>query len=163
MSFMLFEAAHYHCNKWHQLLRSNMVEDIHIMQYSKKGGYRNHCLLSGGQIRCRMYSGAAEAIHGFAKNVLAFFGNSIPFALFHVLATTVGILPFLFLPIPFMAAWLVLVLGIRIATSAASRQNPILNLLLMPLQQVVLVFFFFKAVLLRSGKAYHWKGRPVQN
>ena len=160
--FMLFDAKTYRERQPHQTFRSNKVEDISIAQYFKKNGIRIACLAGNPSISCRMYSSFSDAVNGFSKNVIMFFGNSGILAILFWLITTLGFIPVLIaLPTKLIFIYLLMLVSIRILISVVSYQNPLKNLLLAIPQQVVLSIFILKALLNKSKKAYQWKGRTI--
>ncbi|WP_321996779.1 glycosyltransferase family 2 protein [Draconibacterium orientale] len=160
--FMLFDAKTYRETQPHQTFRSNKVEDISIAQYFKKNGIRIACLAGNPSISCRMYSSFNDAVNGFSKNVIMFFGNSGMLAVLFWLITTLGFIPILIaLPTKLIFIYLLMLVTIRIFISLVSHQNPLKNLLLAIPQQVVLSIFIIKAFLNKSKKAYQWKGRTI--
>ena len=160
--FMLFDAKTYLDNQPHQTFRDNKVEDISIAQSFKKNGIRIACLAGNSSISCRMYSSFAEAVNGFSKNVIMFFGNSGVLAVLFWMITTLGFIPVvLLLPLKFILSYFIMLVLIRLFICLVSHQNPIINLVLAIPQQVVLGLFIIKAFLNNSKKAYKWKGRIV--
>ncbi len=160
--FMLFDAKIYRKHQPHKTFRSNKVEDISIAQSFKKNGIRIACLSGNASISCRMYSSFSNAVNGFSKNVIMFFGNSEILAVLFWLITTLGFIPvFITLSSKFVFAYLIMLVAIRLFTSLVSHQNPIKNLILAIPQQVVLGIFIIKAFLNKSKKAYQWKGRTI--
>lgn len=160
--FMLFDAKTYRERQPHQTFRSNKVEDISIAQYFKKNGIRIACLAGNPSISCRMYNSFSDAVDGFSKNVIMFFGNSGMLAILFWLITTLGFIPILIaLPTALILTYLLMLVSIRILISLVSHQNPLKNLLLAIPQQVVLGLIIIKALLNKSKKAYQWKGRTI--
>ncbi|WP_372650934.1 glycosyltransferase family 2 protein [Draconibacterium sp.] len=160
--FMLFDAKTYRDKQPHHTFRNNKVEDISIAQFFKQNGIRIACLSGNASISCRMYNSFNNAVNGFSKNVIMFFGNSALLAVLFWLITTLGFIPVLIaLPKVFVSSYLLMLVTIRILISVISHQNPLRNLLLAIPQQVVLGIFIIKAFLNKSKKAYQWKGRTI--
>ncbi|WP_321372002.1 glycosyltransferase family 2 protein [uncultured Draconibacterium sp.] len=160
--FMLFDAKTYRDTQPHQTFRDNKVEDISIAQSFKKNGIRIACLAGNSSISCRMYSSFTEAVNGFSKNVIMFFGNSGILSILFWLITTLGFIPVLIvLPTKLIFIYLLMLVTIRILISIVSYQNPLKNLLLAMPQQLVLGLIIIKALLNKSKKAYQWKGRTI--
>ncbi|WP_297097273.1 glycosyltransferase family 2 protein [uncultured Draconibacterium sp.] len=160
--FMLFDAKTYRERQPHQTFRDNKVEDISIAQSFKKDKIRIACLAGNPSISCRMYSSFSDAVNGFSKNVIMFFGNSGILAVLFWLITTLGFIPVLIaLPKAVVLAYFLMLLTIRVLISIVSYQNPLKTLLLAIPQQVVLGIFIIKAFLNKSKKAYQWKGRTI--
>ncbi len=74
--FMLFDAKTYKQNLFHQRFKDMAAEDIAIARQMKRNGLRIQTVLGRGQVQCRMYRSLNEAVQGFAKNVIAFFGSN---------------------------------------------------------------------------------------
>ncbi|KJF42683.1 glycosyltransferase [Draconibacterium sediminis] len=160
--FMLFDAKTYRDKQPHHTFRNNKVEDIAIAQYFKQNGIQIACLTGNASISCRMYNSFSDAVNGFSKNVIMFFGNSALLAVLFWLITTLGFIPVLIaLPKVFVSSYLLMLVTIRILISVISHQNLLKNLLLAIPQQVVMGIFIIKAFLNKSKKAYQWKGRTI--
>lgn len=160
--FMLFRAGAYKKHWFHEYFKKERVEDIRIIRLMKKLGYRTETLLSNGQVRCRMYRGYRDALNGFSKNVSAFFGNSWLILNLYMILTTLG--PFaVWLAFSFktMLIYLAILVATRLMTSFLSRQNPVLNVLLMPLQQLTLIILTIRALWLELTGRMEWKGRRI--
>lgn len=162
--FMLFESESYKKNVWHEQVRESLVEDIEIIRLMKKSGYKVSTLLGDEDVMCRMYSDLNEGINGFAKNVIEFFGGSILAAFVFIFFTmgSVVIIP-LALGWKGLALYVLLVLGIRIFISLASRQKVWKNLLLHIFQLAVFLLMTFKGMRVVLTGTYQWKGRTIQN
>jgi len=109
-----------------------------------------------------MYGSFANAIHGFSKNVLMFFGNSVLLSLIFWLLTTFGFLAVLFYLDPVI---LLLYFAGRIATrilvSVISQQNILKSILYVIPQQISLGITIFSAMRNRTNNHYQWKGRVI--
>lgn len=161
--FMFFNARAYNRLQPHELMRNNKVEDISIAGYLKKNDHKIACLAGDGNINCRMYTGFTEALEGFSKNVIAFFGNSFLLAQLFWLVTSFGFLPVLFfLPLKIFVAYLAMYLLTRIFISVASRQNIINNLLYIVHLQFSMGIFIFKAFINKYFRKFQWKGRSIE-
>jgi hypothetical protein len=114
-------------------------------------------------INCRMYSGFTDAVTGFSKNVIAFFGNSFLFAVIFWLITTFGFLAVLF----FLSEWLLIgylaaYLLTRIFISVSSHQNILYNLVFIIPLQISMGIFIYKAFINKFFRKYQWKGRSIE-
>jgi hypothetical protein len=94
--FMFFRQDVYKKILPHQLMKNNMVEDIAIAREFKRKCIRIACLLGDVNISCRMYTGFSDAVSGFSKNVIDFFGGSFLTAFLFWLITSFGFLAVLF-------------------------------------------------------------------
>ena len=146
----------------HEKVRKNMVEDIHIARMFKKEGKNVSCLLGDDDLSCRMYRSFGDAVNGFSKNVIAFFGNSFLLALLFFVVTTFGFLAVLQVTPPgVFTAYLAAFLAARIIVSIASRQNAFYNMLLIIPLQFSLGLFIYRAFINRLFRRFQWKGRNL--
>ncbi|NLJ43521.1 MAG: glycosyltransferase [Bacteroidales bacterium] len=160
--FMFFRAGAYKELMPHEKVRNNMVEDIHIARMFKKAGKNVSCLLGDNDLSCRMYRGFRDAVNGFSKNVIAFFGNSFLLAVLFFLVTTFGFLAVLAsMPLSIFAAYVVACITARIIISVASRQNVFYNLLLIIPLQFSLGLFIYRASINKIFRRFQWKGRNL--
>ena len=160
--FMLFKKSTYFETLPHEKHKNNMVEDIAIARYFKQNTIPMACLLGDETIQCRMYGGFNEAVNGFSKNVVSFFGNSFFVATMFWLVTTFGVLAiFLTFPLSYFLLYLVIIFSSKIVISIASRQNIIANVILFIPQQLALGFFIVKALTNKVKKENQWKGRNI--
>jgi glycosyltransferase involved in cell wall biosynthesis len=161
--FMFFRADEYHSIEPHRLMKSDKVEDISIARYLKQNRKKISCLVGDDDINCRMYKGFNEAVAGFSKNVIAFFGNSFLLAVMFWLVTTFGFLAVLlslpgWLFITYLSAYVLT----RIFTSITSRQNLYYNLIFIIPLQLSMGIFIYKAFINKIFRNYQWKGRNIE-
>lgn len=161
--FMFFNSGIYNSVEPHILMKNNKVEDISIARYLKQKWHKISCLVGDDDIDCRMYSGFTDAVTGFSKNVIAFFGNSFLLALIFWLITTFGFLAVLFslsewLFIVYLAAYLLT----RIFISVSSHQNILYNLVFIIPLQISMGIFIYKAFINKFFREYQWKGRNIE-
>lgn len=160
--FMFFRAEKYMSLRPHEKMKHEKVEDISIARTYKNSGLKVACLLGDDSISCRMYDGFSEAVKGFSKNVIAFFGNSFIIALLFWVVTTFGFLPILFeLPPYTFVLYLLAYLLTRIIISLASRQSVFYNILLIIPLQVSLFLFIYNAFINKYFRKFQWKGRNI--
>ncbi len=161
--FMFFRADVYHSVEPHLLMKSTKVEDISISRYLKEKDHRIACLAGDDNIYCRMYTGFCDAVSGFSKNVIAFFGNSFLLAVIFWLVTTFGFIPvWFFLSSETFLAYLTVYLLTRIFISFASHQNIIDHFgFIVPLQ-VSMGIFIYQAFINKYFRKYQWKGRRIE-
>lgn len=160
--FMLFKRTKYLETLPHKKFRSNKVEDIEIARYFKQKDIPVICTLGDDTIECRMYHGFDEAVNGFSKNVVSFFGNSFWAAFLFWAVTTFGFLViFSELSTALGCIFLTIVLATRVIVSFISKQNIFLNLILLVAQQFILGFLIYKALIYKFNKQLKWKGRNI--
>jgi len=160
--FMFFRADTYHKMKPHETVKADKAEDISIARIYKENGKNIACLLGDDSITCRMYSGFRDAVTGFSKNVIAFFGNSFILALLFWFVTTFGFVAVLSeFSMPVIIAYFIMYLLTRFFISASSRQNIFYNLLFIIPLQVSMGLFIYKAFINKYYKKFRWKGRNI--
>jgi glycosyltransferase involved in cell wall biosynthesis len=160
--YMLFDSAKYLETFPHEKMKDNRVEDIEIARYFKRNNIKIACLTGFNTIKCRMYQGFGDAVNGFSKNVITFFGNSFGLAILFWLINTFGFLVVLFsLSLPSLMLYLLAILLTRIIISIISKQMIWDNLFFLVPQQIALGLFICKAVINKYKKQYEWKGRSI--
>ncbi|WP_372775732.1 glycosyltransferase family 2 protein [Mangrovibacterium sp.] len=160
--FMLFESETYFATSPHEKFKDNKVEDINIARYYKNNKISVVCLPGDDNVECRMYNSLGEAVNGFSKNVTSFFGNSYTLAIVFWLITTFGLLA-IFYGVGLFQFYLALTIFLlsRIVISIISRQNMLLNLVLLIPQQLVIGLFIAKAIINKFKNQSEWKGRTI--
>ena len=160
--FMLFRTSVYRAIMPHLKFKNSPVEDMAIVSDLKRQGFPVATLLGRHDVDCRMYGSLGEAVSGFSKNVFRFFGGSAVAAFAFAVVTTIAPLwIFLFNGWVAGCCCVLVVVLLRIAVSVASRQNPLHNILLMPLQQTVFWIILCRAYIARKNKFLTWKGRNI--
>jgi len=160
--FMMFDAAHYAKNQWHEQVKGRVVEDIEIMKQLKTARGRAETLLANGLIYCRMYHSFGEAISGFSKNFLAGFAYSILGLFLYLFLVLIGPLAmawFLGLNLTLLA--LALIALSRVMIALLSGQSVFWNLLLHPLQMLILLYVAVLSMQKYLTSTNTWKGRNI--
>ncbi|MEJ7779376.1 MAG: glycosyltransferase family 2 protein [Daejeonella sp.] len=162
--FMLFSAENYKENQWHEQVKNKVVEDIEIMKLVKGYGYKAETLLANGYIFCRMYKNMDEAFNGFSKNLLAGFNNSIAGLFFYLMLVVLGPIAIAYILSPELLFFaLALIVLSRVMISLMSGQNVWLNILLHPLQLLLMVVIAVASVKKYLTKTIVWKGRIIRS
>lgn len=160
--FMLFNAADYHRNNWHERVKAAVVEDVEIMKQVKAQKLKGESLLANGMVSCRMYTGFGESITGFSKNLLAAFNYSIGGLLVFLTLIIGGPLLIMatlnFSLILFMCGLIILT---RVMIAMLAGQSTVMNVLLHPLQMCSLTLIAFISIQKHLTKTNVWKGRKV--
>lgn len=160
--FMLFDAHTYRRSFPHEKYRANRVEDIEIARFFKQDGIAVACLAGDGGISCRMYRGFGQAVEGFAKNVIHFFGNSYCIAFVFWLLTTLGFIPvFVSFGGETVLIYIAAVISTRLVVSAISRQSLWWNSILILPQQIALGMFMITSFVNTHKNSHQWKGRSI--
>jgi glycosyltransferase involved in cell wall biosynthesis len=160
--FMLFDSVKYFETLPHEKFKNNRVEDIEIARYYKQKQFSVICTLGDDTIECRMYNGFEDAVKGFSKNVVNFFGNSFLATLLFWIITTFGCLIVLSkLSMVLFFLYLAIIIATKIIVSILSKQNIFLNLILFVPQQLTLGILLYKALIYKFNKKLKWKGRTI--
>ncbi|MCF8222895.1 MAG: glycosyltransferase family 2 protein [Bacteroidales bacterium] len=172
--FIMFDALVYAELRPHEMVKKSLVEDIEMMRRIKKlkpdksrrrslkNRYRTAVLTGDRRISCRMYRDYKDAVHGFSKNVLHFFGNSIAWTLIFLFLCG-PVIVFLFLhSLAFGLMFIAAGVLNRLFISLTSRQNALYNIFLGPVQQLYLYYIVYKAVRIKFSGTYTWKGRKIK-
>lgn len=161
--FMMFTSENYKQNRWHEMVKSEVVEDMEIMKNLKGLGYRAETLLGNGFIKCRMYKNLEQSVEGFSKNLLAGFNKSIPALLLFIGLVIIGPLVIAFVLTPELLLFgLSLIILTRVMISLMARQNVWHNLVLHPLQMSMLVLISVLSIQKHFTRRIYWKGRNVK-
>lgn len=160
--FMFFDASEYQKLLPHKAFKNSPVEDINISRYYKKNGVKVACIAASRNISCRMYDRYSDAVNGFTKNILMFFGNSAVVAVLFWVVTTLGFIPVALYDIQALWLYLAVIILTRVFISSTSRQNIFKNLVFMIAQHFVMGFIIIRAIGMRYKKGiYQWKGRDI--
>jgi chlorobactene glucosyltransferase len=144
-------------------VRRSIVEDISFARAIKRCGRRLRMVDGAGLIGCRMYRSWSEVRDGYAKNILAGYGDSLIAlglaAIFHYL---VFFMPWVWFIMGYPTLSLIaLGVGARALTAAVSRQR-LIDAVFMPVSVLLMTAIAVQAVYwrLRYGGA-RWKGRTI--
>jgi chlorobactene glucosyltransferase len=163
---LTFRRRAYEAVGGHTAVRQNIVEDVALARLIKRAGLRLRMSDGAGLITCRMYQNWAEVKAGFAKNILAGHGRSVPFlllsTLFHWLLFVLPWLMVLF-PSAWQMGWFwlwLLSVGVRGGTAVATRQRA-RDALLMPLSVLLMTIIAAQSIWWHYRGGPRWKGRTV--
>ncbi|MBX2975753.1 MAG: glycosyltransferase family 2 protein [Ignavibacteriaceae bacterium] len=147
----------------HAEVKYEVVEDMEIARRAKGSGFKLVTLLGGNNVFCTMYDGFIKAINGYTKNFYLGFKTPKFAFIFFVLVIVVSMI------YPFIAVWfksdylfhIVLIIINRIIVSSLSNQSIFMNILLHPLQFVVMLFVGLTSVIKTHSGTIEWKGRNI--
>jgi hypothetical protein len=109
-----------------------------------------------------MYDSLQEAVNGFSKNVIEFFGGSRILLLLYTLLTGIGFWAVLVsMPLLTFLIYVLVLASMKVISSTLSRQYWLPNLLLFPGQQMVFVYIVAVSLYHRFIGKFTWKGRLV--
>ncbi|NDJ52881.1 MAG: glycosyltransferase [Chloroflexi bacterium] len=158
----------------HEAVKDTVLEDMLLARRIKRQRLRLRVADGAGLISCRMYETWPQVRDGYAKNILAGYGESVLFlafgALFHWL---VFLGPWLWLalgwlsdPLGVYPSWPLLLIalgsGVRALAAAATRSR-VIDALLMPVSVILMTQIAARSVYWywRYGGPL-WKGRVIQ-
>jgi glycosyltransferase involved in cell wall biosynthesis len=160
--FMLFDAKTYRKYHPHKLLKNSKVEDISIARFLKRKREKIACLVTTGSVECRMYTSYTDAVNGFSKNVISYFGNSFLVASAFWLITSLGFIGiWMGLGIKALLLYFLVILLVKSIVSLISEQNLARNLLYLLPQQLVLGIIIYRAFSNTINKQFEWKERKI--
>ena len=161
--FILFDKATYDAMGGHNAVFDQVVEDMEIARRFKEEKYSIISLLGHDAITCAMYNGFMESVKGFSKNFYLGF-NVAPLTFICILSSLmlVFFVPFILVFFNSQFIWLILIILLgRFLVSILSRQNPLMNVLLHPLQMICMCIVGVNSLYWTlKGKAV-WKGRRI--
>ena len=177
-SFPIFAAANGQCMAWrrtsyqktggHEAVKDNVLEDVTLARLIKSQGMRLRMVDGNRLINCRMYDDWQSVKNGYAKNILAGYGNSITLLM---LATIFHWLLFIFPWIGLFLGWIaplpalsLITTGMLIrAISASFTHQRIYDAIFMPISVVLMTIIAFQSIWwqIRYGGP-KWKGRIIK-
>ena len=161
--FILFEKQPYNDIGGHRAVFDQVVEDMELARRFKKKKYRIMTVLGNDAIYCCMYQGLVESIKGFSKNFYLGFNVSSPiFCAILVFLMLVFFGPFILITINtnFIYCILLILVG-RLLVSLLSKQNPLLNICLHPLQMIAMFLVGVNSLYWTLKGKTVWKGRSI--
>jgi chlorobactene glucosyltransferase len=173
--FAIFAAANGQCMAWrrqayariggHERVAGNVLDDVTLARIAKSEGLTLRMADANGLITCRMYDSWRDVRNGYAKNILAGYGNSVlALLLASVFHWALFLLPilWLFLPSYAWAGLLCLSLGVlaRALTAHVTHQRP-LDALLMPISVLLMTRIAVQALVWHWRGGAQWKGRTL--
>lgn len=160
--FMLFDAETYKKYFPHKKFKNEKVEDIKISRFYKAEKNKIACLTGTNDIECRMYSGLNEAINGFSKNIVMFFGNSYFATLIFWFVNTFGlVILIVYGNVELILLYSTFLILLRILFSIVAKQNILYNIVLFLPQMVVMFLIIIKSIIYKFSKKLKWKGRYI--
>lgn len=162
--FIMIDKKTYTAIGGHKSVKNEIVEDMEIARKLKTEGYSIATSVGYEAVYCRMYNNFSDAWYGFSKNFFPGF-NTIPvvFVLMLFLFLFIfGYPVFLSITFPGMMVIAALIFIERAAVSLLSRQNLFINIILHPVQMVMMFLIGVNSVFLNKSGKMRWKGRTVQ-
>jgi chlorobactene glucosyltransferase len=172
--FSLFAAANGQCMAWkrevyfrltgHQLVAKNVLDDVRMARAAKAAGFRIRSLDGNQQIATRMYQDWTTVRDGFAKNILAGYGNVPALLAATVLHIVVFLVPYLLLFTPEYQLWaaMLILMGISLrAVSAWFSHQRVLDSLFMPISVLLMTVIALQSIYWHFTGTAVWKGRKL--
>ncbi len=170
-----FAAANGQCMAWkretywnvggHEAIANNVLDDVTLARMAKEQGSRIRMADGNRLIQARMYTNWQTVRDGFAKNILAGYGNSVfgllLGAVFHWL---VFLFPWFMLALPEFRLWgaLLILLGITArALSAAFTHQRTIDAIFMPLSVLLFTRIAAQSIQWHFTGGPRWKGRQI--
>lgn len=159
---MMFRRSDYKKVGGHESVKNILNEDSALTKKFKEFGVKVRVVLGDDIITCRMYENYSQAIKGFGRSFVSSL-NSIP--TFISLITFWIILYFLpYILVFFKSEYIWIIIGIslhRLITSLTNKENPFFNIILHPVQMLILIKISIYSLYLKVFKKIVWKDRPI--
>ena len=166
--FVLVRADAYEASGGHAACRDSMHDGIRLPRLVRRAGYRTDLFDGTDLASVRMYRGARETWHGFAKNTYEALGSPVllvVFSMVHLLAQVApwALLPFAIAesdqPAAFLAGATVLAHLTHRTALARRFRHPLVLALLHPLAVLALTFNQWHSFALTLTGRRVWRGR----
>lgn len=159
---MFYKADTYQKIQPHVQVCNKKVEDIAIARLYKSLRKKISCHASEADIYCRMYTSFNEAVQGFSKNMVSFFGSSYILAsLFWLVQVGGFVLVLLYLPLFLVLGYVFVRVCIRILIAYTSNQHIGKSVLFSFFQICVMIYIIVLSIQYSITKRYIWKGRNI--
>lgn len=174
--FSIFAAANGQCMAWkrdvykkiggHTAVANNVLDDVTHAKLVKKAGYTLHMADGNALISCRMYDDWDSVRDGFAKNILAGYGNSVialsASIVFHFVAFLLPIILFVVLPNYRFISGLFIIQAMLIrALSASFTHQRIIDAIGMPISVILMTMISIQSIAWHFSGGPRWKGRII--
>lgn len=161
--FMLWKRDVYFNLGGHEQVKNKIVEDIELAKLVKQNNFKVKTLLGGNFVYCRMYESFNQAYNGFTKNFYA--GFSLPPVTFIIIILFLFFVftsPFLFLisHVQLLIAIALIIIS-RVSVSIVSKQNLFVNVLLHPVQMLLMICIGIISVIKFKTSRLVWKQRKL--
>ena len=161
--FILFDKATYDAMGGHKAVFDMVVEDMELARKLKQEEYRIMTVLGHDAITCAMYNGFIESLKGFSKNFyLGFNVTPLTFVCILTALMLVFFWPFILVFFNSQFVWLIIIILLgRFLISLLSRQNPLINVLLHPVQMISMFIIGVNSLYWTLKGKGVWKGRKI--
>lgn len=159
---MCFNRSCYKRNLFHELFKASRVEDISIIRYMKEKEMRVACYLGAKLISCRMYRNYRDAIKGFSKNLIHFFGGSYTASFIYWLIFYASPFSLLLIGQFFLFFVLFSIQLIALILVAVCCNNKVADYLLwFPIRIFSFLQIWGRSLKRRKDRKEEWKGRMI--
>lgn len=173
--YAIFAAANGQCMAWrrsayeqirgHSSIAGSVLDDVLLARAAKRSGQRMLMVDGNQMISCRMYDSWSAVLNGYAKNMLAGYGNSIVgLAAATVFHWVVFLLPWLALAHTSLASWALALIcaGMLLrAVSARFTHQRVLDALWMPVSVLLMTRIAIQSAYWHYTGGPRWKGRTL--
>ncbi|MDY6969516.1 MAG: glycosyltransferase [Spirochaetota bacterium] len=161
--FMVFTKKAYDSIGGHLEIADKIVDDMELARRIKKNKFKMMTALDSRVISCKMYNSYDEARLGFSKNFYPGFNTrSLVFIIIILFLFVSYTLPFLLvIYYPIFTIHIAVILLQRLFVSLLSKQNLIVNLLLHPVQMLIMANIGIQSVYKSKKGKLIWKGRSL--
>lgn len=162
--FILIDKKAYEKIGGHKFVKNKVVEDLEIARELKRKKYKIIAALGSNFISCKMYENFNSALSGFSKNFyLGFNTKPLLFLFFLTVVMLIFLLPFVFVFFDerYFINIMFIIVG-RYFIAELSGQNKILNILLHPLQMILLLVAGINSLLVTVNNKIEWKQRKIE-
>ena len=176
--FSMFAAANGQCMAWkrksyqkiggHEAVKDNVLEDVTLARMVKSQKLRLRMIDGNRLVNCRMYDDWQSVKNGYAKNILAGYGNSVTLL---ILVTIFHWLLFIFPWVCLILGWIsplpalsLIATGILIrAISASFTHQRLFDAILIPISVLLMTIIAIQSIWwqIRYGGP-KWKGRVIK-
>jgi chlorobactene glucosyltransferase len=161
--FIAFKKEAYNVIGGHKSVANKIVEDMELARNIKKAKLKMMTFLGNNTLKCRMYKSFTDAFVGFSKNFFPGF-NTKPFMFIVILLCLNMLYTFSFILLIFYKYFMIIIVLIllqRVFISATNKQNPLHNIILHPIQMIMMTLIGLNSIYKTKKGSLEWKGRGL--
>lgn len=161
--FMLWKKDDYVKIGGHERVKGKVVEDMELARLAKQNKLNVKTFLGGELVFCRMYNSFSDSYNGFQKNFYAGFSiNPLFFFIIILFLLVVFLVPLLVISNTFYTAIpIILIIVTRTVVSIKSKQSSFINIILHPIQMVLMFWIGVISILKYKTNKLVWKQRKL--
>ncbi len=163
--FIIVDKKAYYDLGGHEKVKNRVVEDMSLARLFKKNNFKIVTFLGVDLIYAHMYDDFVSAIKGFSKNFFAGFETTyFNFSILLLFIFFSFISPFMLIVFDIKFLLIInLILVQKFLISLKSHQHVLINLILTPLQLLLVIFVGINSMILTKKGNLNWKGRRITN